>query len=55
MHDITSIPVLSHVADNDSSPVLGLKSSKNLDLMTCNEKWGVYQITYSNIVMVLAK
>ena len=32
-HDITSIPVLLHVVDNDFPPILGLKTSKNLDLI----------------------
>ena len=32
-HSITSIPELFHVIDNDSLPLLGLKISKNLDLI----------------------
>ena len=32
-HGINSVPVLFHVADNDSSPILGLKTSKSLDLI----------------------
>ena len=32
-HGITSIPVLFHVVDNDSLSMLGLKTSKNLDLI----------------------
>ena len=28
---ITSMPILFYVADNDSPPILGLKTSKNVD------------------------
>ena len=34
-HCITSMPVLFYVVDNDSRPILGLKTSKNLDLIRC--------------------
>ena len=32
-HGITSILVLFHVLDNDSSPILGFQTSQNLDLI----------------------
>ena len=34
-HGITSISLLFHVVDNDSPSILGLKTSKNLDLIRC--------------------
>ena len=54
MNGITSLPVLFHVVDNDSPSILGLKTSKKLDLIRCIMKINSFvPITYNNTLVVL--
>ena len=54
MNGITSLPVLFHVVDNDSPSMLGLKTSKKLDLIRCIMKINSFvPITYNNTLVVL--
>ena len=54
MNGITSLPVLFHVVDNDSPSILGLKTSKKLDLIRCIMKINSFVlITYNSTLVVL--
>ena len=54
-HGITCLPVLFHVVDDDSSSILGLKTSKNSDLIRRIIKINSCVPDYLHAVIVLAK